>query len=441
MKTFFKKIIVFIITIEAKLVLKKYKPKIIAITGSVGKTSSKDAIFSILSSHFSVRKSEKSFNGDIGVPLTILGLPNGWNNLGIWFQNILRGLEIIFFKSNYPKYLVLEVGADRPGDIKNIAKWIRPDIAVYSKVSKVPVHVEYFKSPENVYEEKAYLAKYLKENGTLILPEDDSYTKSIISFKKESHKVITYGFENTSMVNGSNEHFLFDEESHFPLGMTLKLRYNNVSLPAKIFGSFGRQFLYPLLSGVSVALSLGLTLDQVIDGITKHTPSRGRMNIIKGKSNSIIIDDTYNSSPDALFESLSTLKKLGKSYAFVGKNKKKIAILGDMLELGKFSVDEHIKAGEWASKCADILITVGLRAERMKDGALKGGMNRMDIMSFQDSLSALDKISQMDLTDSIILVKGSQGIRMERIVRVIMERPEEAQNTLVRQEEEWLAKK
>jgi UDP-N-acetylmuramoyl-tripeptide--D-alanyl-D-alanine ligase len=137
----FKNIITAILTLEARAVLWRYKPKVIAVTGSVGKTTTKDAIFAVLSPHVHVRKSQKSFNSEIGVPLTILGLESGWRDPLVWLSNIVQGFLLVIIKSDYPSWLVLEVGADRPGDIKNIARWLRPDIAVITAIPEIPVHV------------------------------------------------------------------------------------------------------------------------------------------------------------------------------------------------------------------------------------------------------------------------------------------------------------
>src|SRR3989344_3802688 len=128
MKLFLKQILISILKLEAKLVLKKYKPKIVAITGSVGKTSTKDAVYAALSKFYFVRKSEKSFNSEIGLPLTILGVPNGWSNIFLWIKNIIHGLELILTREDYPEWLVLEIGADKPGDIKSVAKWLYADV-------------------------------------------------------------------------------------------------------------------------------------------------------------------------------------------------------------------------------------------------------------------------------------------------------------------------
>ena len=157
MKTFFKKAVVFIITLEARAVLRKYKPKIVAVTGSVGKTSAKDAIYEVLSEGARVRKSEKSFNSEIGLPLTILGIPNAWSNPFRWLQNIIDGLFVLLFTVQYPQWLVLEVGADRPGDIRSLAKWLRVDIAVITRLPEVPVHVEFY-AAEAVVEKRPRLS-------------------------------------------------------------------------------------------------------------------------------------------------------------------------------------------------------------------------------------------------------------------------------------------
>ncbi len=130
MKSFFKKIVSGILVWEAKMVLRRYKPRIVAITGSVGKTSTKDAIVHILKTRFRVRGSAKSFNSEIGLPLTILGLENAWTNPFRWLLTLCEGLSLLFVPHNYPELLVLEVGADRPNDIACVSKWLLPDVAV-----------------------------------------------------------------------------------------------------------------------------------------------------------------------------------------------------------------------------------------------------------------------------------------------------------------------
>src|SRR3989344_687723 len=157
MQKFFKAIVIAVLTGEARLMLKKHQPFIIAVTGSVGKTTTKDAIFQVLKDTGSVRKSEKSFNSELGVPLTILDLPNAWHDPLGWTRVLAIGCWRALFLREYPKTLVLEVGAQYPGDIKRIARWLCPDIAIITRLPERPTHAEYFASPDEVKKEKAEL--------------------------------------------------------------------------------------------------------------------------------------------------------------------------------------------------------------------------------------------------------------------------------------------
>src|SRR5581483_3302861 len=187
-----RRLVAAILTLEAQLVLRKYKPKIIAVTGSVGKTRTKDAIFAALSDSLYIRKNDKSMNSDFGVPLAILGCQSAWHNPIKWIQNIVQGVQLLVQSDKYPDWLVLEVGADKPGDISSIAKWLQPDIAVITLVPEIPAHVEFFKSPEDVLREKRSLADHLKPGGMLILDGDDQRLRAL---KSEFDDSRSYGFE------------------------------------------------------------------------------------------------------------------------------------------------------------------------------------------------------------------------------------------------------
>ena len=140
MKDLFKPLVVKLLVWEARLVLARQKPYIVGVTGNLGKTSTKDAIFAVMKEQFHVRRSEKSMNSEFGVPLTILGEKSGWNNPLAWLFILARGLLVPFSK-HYPTHLVLEIGADRPGDIESIASWVKPDITVVTQFGQVPVHI------------------------------------------------------------------------------------------------------------------------------------------------------------------------------------------------------------------------------------------------------------------------------------------------------------
>ncbi len=430
MKNIFKKIIISILQLEAKLVLKKYKPKIVAITGSVGKTTTKDAVYAVLDSAYFVRKSKKSFNSEIGVPLTILGCKNAWNNPFLWFKNIFKGLAVVFLKNHYPKWLVLEVGADAPGDIERSAKLLRPDIVVMTRFAKVPVHVEFFESPQDLMDEKKKLAKYMKEDGILVFNNDDEDMASI-KIPTKAQK-ISFGYSEGSSIRGMNDEVLYKEE--IPEGQLFRVEYAGASAPMKLKGVLGKPHTYSALAAIAVGASQNLNIAQISSALAKNYKTQpGRMKILKGIKRTILIDDSYNASPVAVQKAIETIGLLE-----IKENGKKIIALGDMLELGKFSTEEHKKAGELVAKNADVLVAVGLRSQYIVEGALLGGMSEKNIYSFEKSDEA-GKFLQNEIQENdIILIKGSQSIRMEKITAEIMGEPEKKKELLVRQEAEWL---
>ena len=164
MKKFVKKIIIWCLVQVSRGILWKYNPKIIAVTGSVGKTSTKDAVYTVLKNEGSIRRSEKSFNSEFGIPLSIIGEKSGWGSLFAWILIIFSGIgKILIRDDKYPKTLVLEVGADKPGDISSVAKWLKPDVVVITRFPEIPVHIEFFPTLDSLIEEKISLAKYMKK--------------------------------------------------------------------------------------------------------------------------------------------------------------------------------------------------------------------------------------------------------------------------------------
>jgi len=449
MKSFFKKIIVSILTLEARAVLRKYKPKIVAITGSVGKTSTKDAVYAILSSHFYTRKSYKSFNSEIGVPLTILGLPNGWNNPILWLRNIFRGFLLCIpstsyrlLTTNYPDWLVLEVGADRPGDIENLSKWLKPDAAIVTRFGKVPVHVEFFPSQQEVIREKSFLVQALKDGGTLFLNNDDEDVRAMEKIKRTS-SVVSWGIESEVDFQASNFEFAYEEkdDKEVPSGIMFRVNYKGNSVPITVSGTLGRQQVYPVLAALAFGGSMGFNMVEMSEIMAGHKTAPGRMRLLQGVKHTTIIDDTYNSSPVALKEALRALKEIELKNKPRAKLKaKKIAVLGDMLELGKYSGEEHQKAGAEAKESCDILVTVGVRARNIALGAMSNGMDEKNIFQFDTSTEASKPVEDLLKEGDIVLVKGSQGVRMEKIVEEIMAYPEQKEELLVRQEAEWQRK-
>ncbi|MFA6535861.1 MAG: UDP-N-acetylmuramoyl-tripeptide--D-alanyl-D-alanine ligase [Candidatus Paceibacterota bacterium] len=429
MKNLFKPIIVAILTFEAKLVLAKFRPRVVALTGSVGKTSTKDAVYSVLAKKFFVRRSEKSFNSEIGIPLTILGLQNAWANPWLWLWNLLRGLVVIMSRKPYPEWLVLEVGADRPGDIQKVAKWLKTEVVVFTRFGKVPVHIEFFKSREELIAEKMSLLSSLSRDGVIIANSDDE--DIVKAIEKSENRVTTFGLTGDSNVSAANIKICYAGYGRFqfPKGICGDLKVNARSFPINVSGTIGTQQAYPILAAAAVGVSQGLELSEIAEAITDHESPPGRMRLISGIKETMIIDDSYNSSPVAVKSALETLFGL----EVAGR---KIAVLGDMLELGRHSADEHREIGAM-TKDADLLITVGVRARGFAEGALSAGLNERKVLQFEDSISAAKEIQNLLAPGDVILVKGSQGVRMEKIVEEIMAEPDKRAELLVRQDEEW----
>ena len=426
MKTIFKSAIVSILTFEANLLLRLAKPKIIAVTGSVGKTSTKDAVYHAIKNISSARKSEKSYNSEIGVPLSILGLDNAWQNPILWIKNIGNGLMHALFPFHYPKVLVLEMGVDRPGDMKRLTSWIKPDIVVLTRLPDVPVHVEYFSSPLEVVAEKLILVEALATDGVLIYNNDDEKVRQAALDIRQ--KAVGYSRYSMSDYTVSEDKIIY--EKGLPKGVKFTISHNSEEAEFSLNGAVGVSSLYNFAAAAAVAGELGAELQDTAAEMKNFVPPPGRLRLIPGLKNTVIIDDTYNSSPVALESALSTLKEVS------GFNRK-IAVIGDMLELGRYSTEAHERAGQQAAECSDVLITVGVRSRTVAASALASGMSEKNILQYDDAVIAGKELQNFIQPGDLILIKGSQGLRMERIVLEIMNEPEKAPDLLVRQSKAW----
>jgi UDP-N-acetylmuramoyl-tripeptide--D-alanyl-D-alanine ligase len=426
MKSFFKSVVVKLLSMEAAALLRRRRPYIIAITGSVGKTSTKDAIFTVLKDEHNVRKSEKSFNSELGVPLTVLGLQNGWNNPFLWLKNILDGFFTIIFPGDYPDILILEMGVDRPGDMASMCRWIKPDVVVLTRLPDIPVHVEYFDSPEAVVAEKLELVKALKQDGVLVYNNDDEQIVRVVEEVRQ--KAIGFSRYSLSDFTASADKVMYRDG--VPDGFEFMLTHNKATKAIRIHGSLGVQHTYNFAAAVAVARVVGVSVEEAALALRSHESPAGRMRILPGLKETVIIDDTYNSSPVAAERALLTLKEL---YG----HKRKIAVLGDMMELGDFSSEEHEKLGALVAKVAGVLVTVGVRSRKIAEGALEHGMDEANIFQYESAQRAADELQGMMRAGDFILVKGSQGVRLEKLVEEIMAEPEKAPSLLVRQSEEW----
>lgn len=425
MKDFLRGIVASMLAYLARGILHKYRPLVVMVTGSVGKTSTKDAVAAALAPKFHLRASEKSYNSEFGVPLTIIGAKNPWTDGAAWFRVIGEALALIFLPNHYPRLLVLEVGADRPGDLKKILRIATPDAVVVTRLPEVPVHVEAYASPEAVREEEFAPAYALAPHAPLIISADDSYAKHLSS-RLDVH-ITTYGFSAGAHVHLADALLL--EEGNQPVGMKASVTVGKTAHPLRARGALGRQQLYAPAAALACALALGLTAKEALKGLEAYIAPPGRSRLLVGLSDSVLIDDTYNSSPAAVEEALGSLALV--------PGKRRIAVLGDMLELGRYSAEEHARIGKRAAQHADVVVGVGERARGIADAASAAGKGDRDALYFNDSKEAAEALRSIVRPGDVVLVKGSQGVRMERIMEALV-KDQADRLLLVRQENEWL---
>ncbi|MEA2088560.1 MAG: UDP-N-acetylmuramoyl-tripeptide--D-alanyl-D-alanine ligase [Patescibacteria group bacterium] len=424
-----KKIIQYILKILSKKILDKYKPEIIGITGSVGKTSTKDAVKRILEKDYKVRANIKNYNNEIGVPLTIIGEKSPSKSIFGWLNIISKGIKLILTTDkNYPKILILEMGADKIGDIEYLVSFVRCNIAIVTNISES--HLEFFHTVQKIEKEKRKIVENLKHENFAILNMDLDLTRNMKN--KTKAKVITFGFGKGADVRATDAVISYYNKK--PNGVSFKLICNGNVVPIFMPKILGFSQIYSALAAVAVGTIYKINLLGIAKSLEKFAPPKGRMSLIKGVKQTSIIDDTYNSSPLAVKSALEIMQEIK-----LPDGAKKIAVLGDMLELGNRSQDYHKKTGEKVVKNGiDILITKGEAARNIAKGAIASGMDKNRVFSFSRNREAgrflQDKISKNDL----ILLKGSQGMRMEKIVKEIMAYPLKANELLARQGKEWL---
>lgn len=423
MKDLIKSFVVKLLTWEAKLVIARHKPFIIGVTGNLGKTSTKDDIYAVMKDHFHTRRSEKSMNSEFGVPLTVLGQKSGWNNPLKWAVILFRGLFVPFQK-HYPTHLVLEVGADRPGDIKSVGEWVKPDICVVTQFGQVPVHVEFFHDREEVIKEKGYLVEALKENGVFIFNADDNDAKKLLD--RTPCRKVSFGIHEQADIKASDIRFYGDPVEGTRVNIKMDNEDNILTLPEVV----GKSPVYCALPAILIARELNIPTEKACKALCDSDKPKGRMRLLKGMNESLIIDDTYNASPKATEHGLETLGQIETSG-------RKIAVLGDMLEIGEHTRDEHYKIGQEAAKACHKLYTVGIRSRVTAEGALDGGMKDESIMECDTSIDAGKELVQILQKGDVVYVKGSQSMRMERAVKMILAENHDPRKVLVRQESEW----
>jgi UDP-N-acetylmuramoyl-tripeptide--D-alanyl-D-alanine ligase len=408
----------------AQLTIWRYRPGIIGVTGNVGKTSAKIAIAAVLGHERKVRWSHGNLNNELGLPLTILGNwgpdelflisranPAGTQKFAkamFWLRVIVKAVKrlIVYDKAGYPEILVLEYGADRPGDLKYLLSFARPNVSIITAVGDIPVHVEYFGGPQELAREKARLIECLPSAGFAVLNYDDP---TVMNLKDRTRAtVMTYGFSKGADIQIVNFEHRLDGE--IPVGISFKLQYGGHSVPVRIERAFGRTQAYAAAAAASVGIVFGLNLIKISEALKSYIPADSRMQLLPGIKDTLIVNDAYNASPMSMQAALESLKIL--------PGKRKVAILGDMLELGKFAMEAHERIGRLAGGLADVIVTVGPRAKFIADEARKVSRKR-NITSYDDAESAKEDVKNLLRKGDLVIVKGSRAMHLERIIEGI----------------------
>jgi UDP-N-acetylmuramoyl-tripeptide--D-alanyl-D-alanine ligase len=351
-----------------------FNPRVIAITGSVGKTTTKEVTAAVLSQRFRTLKSEGNQNNEIGLPLTLLNL-----------------------RAHHER-AVLEMGMYAPGEIALLCALAQPVIGVITMIG--PVHLARLGSMEAIAAAKRELIEVLPPNGVAVLNRDDPRVMAMASHTQA--QIFTYGLDEEADLWADNI------ESMGLDGVRFTLHHRREALNVRV-PLLGRHSVHTALRAAAVGLIEGLRWDEIVSGLGDMSPQL-RLMVIPGPRDSLIIDDTYNSSPDSALAALNLLADL---------DGRRIAVLGDMLELGDAEAEGHRVVGRRSADVVDALITVGPRARIIGLEALDFGMAGDRVQMVDDVPDAVPLLEALIRPGDTILVKGSLGMRMDRLVTAL----------------------
>lgn len=359
----------------AKLKRKKYNIPVVAITGSVGKTSTKDIIASVVAQKYNVLKTQGNMNNHIGLPMTILSLKEH-------------------------NAMVVEMGMNHLGEISVLTNIAKPTIAVITNVGTA--HIGNLGSRENILKAKLEILEGLSNDGKLIINNDNDMLHNWYINNKEKYNIVTYGVENESCKMATNITYS-ENRSNF----TLRSKNDNELINVPVGGE---AFVYNSLAAICVGEELEISIEKIKEGIEKFELTKMRLDVQKSNKGYTIINDCYNANYDSMKSALEYLKNINA--------KRRIAVLGDMLELGEYSKQLHHKVGEEVVKNkVDILITVGNESKEMAEVAMKSGIKTYQ---FNNNNEAIGKLNKLLEKEDAILIKASNSMNFKEIISEIM---------------------
>ncbi len=408
---------------KVKGLLEEHKPIIVAVTGSVGKTSTRNAIATILSAKYSVGTTIKNYNNEFGVPLSILGEVSPGKSVFGWMKILMKTPKKL------PDVFVLEYGVDRPGDMDYLCDIATPDIAVLTRIS--PVHAENFATVEALAEEKAKLLTRVKASGLSVVNADDKMVMGVS--RHSTAPLVSYGFADIADIQAKEPSMWTRQDYSFEPSELFSTLSFHVSLPGKdgfdveLKNMLGNASGSAVLAAVAVAKHLGLSHEQILSKTDEIQKEPGRMNPIPGIKGSLIIDSSYNAAPASMAEALLVL-----SHFHPSEDGRRIAVLGPMAELGQYSQEEHRMLGMRVAEAGvDVLVTVGEPTRDTRRGAIEAGIAEEFTEEFNDSYEAGRWMDRNIKKGDIVLVKGSRSAAMEKVVKDVMAEPLRAKELII----------
>jgi len=367
----------------AKLYRQQFDIPVIGITGSVGKTSTKDMIASVFSTAYNTLKTQGNFNNEVGLPLTIFQLTNDHS------------------------VVVLEMGMNNFYEISRLSNIAMPDVAVITNIGVS--HIENLGSQDNILKAKLEILDGLSNDGAVVLNGDDKRLYALDGTL--GYETLYYGIENPNCDIIAKDIKKTGSGSEFSVSFNGEEYKIATSAP-------GEHHIYNALAAILVGVRYNIPMEKIIEGIANFSPGAMRQNIIK-LENYTLIEDCYNASPDSMKAGLEVLTRLAADDQ--ATEKRTVAVLGDMLELGEFSESQHTAVGKMVFDAGiDMLITVGHEAEYIAKGARELGFGG-EIYSFKDNVQLKDRVNELIKPGDYILFKGSRGMKLEEISQYIAE--------------------
>jgi UDP-N-acetylmuramoyl-tripeptide--D-alanyl-D-alanine ligase len=418
----------------AHAAIQREHPRVIAIAGSVGKSSTKEAVAAALGAGeagTSVRASAKNYNNELGVPLTVFNRPAPGRSVFVWIALLVRAT---LFRIGLAKIdastLVFEFGTDHPGDLDHLISIAPPDAAVLTAIGTE--HTEFFGSIEGVAKEERRVIEALPPQGVAILNADDAEVMK--AAERTKAVVVTFGEGEGADVRLVSATVGFDPQDIAASGLDVHIVALGLSARFRIRGAFGKPQALAATAALALVHALDVDFHEAADRLSRFNGIPGRTRIIEGIKHTTLLDDSYNSSPLAALSAVRDLATFP-----VNEGHKRIAALGDMLELGALAEAAHADLGRAVAEAGiDMLVACGTLAHVIADGARRAGMSDENIFTFPKSPEAGLFIQERLKQGDVVLIKGSQGARMEKITKELMAHPENAKELLVRQTPEWL---